>query len=509
MLTRFRPTMTGITATMMAVCLFLTGTAVTQAKPKQPKMTDLSISDKIEEELLYDPGVNPRKIDITTSEGIVTLEGQVSNILAKDRAKRIAQTVRGVRAVVNQIDVKPVAPRSDKELQSDAKEALKSDPATEAMEINTLVEDGQVTLRGTVDSYQERELAETVVKGIRGVRRVENQIEIDYQTERPDEEIQDEIKKGLRWNAYVDDYAIYVEVNDGKVKLTGTVGSAAERRLAESEAWVAGVESVNTAKLSVNSAARDDKLRQDKYVVKSQEKLREAVKDALRRDPRVMAFNVDVSIAGSMATLRGKVDNLKAKRAAEQTARNTVGVTYVNNRLKVRFDAPPSDKAIEQEIREALRRDPYVERFEIKTSVFDGTAHLYGSVDSPFEKSRADELASRISGVVEVRNYLNVEYQEPYLYDRYVEENFVEPGPLEDFEERVPEMTDAQIKESIKSELWWSPFLNADQIKVQVDDGIATLKGKVDTWNEYQAATDNAYEAGATLVDNDIEVTYN
>ena len=102
-------------------------------------------------------------------------------------------------------------------------------------------------------------------------------------------------------------FRIDVSVNDGEVELTGTVGSAAEKRMAESDARVAGVISVDTSELSVAQWARDDKLRGEKYVVKSQDELRDAVDDALLYDPRVNAFNIDPDIVGS-TVVRGKVD---------------------------------------------------------------------------------------------------------------------------------------------------------------------------------------------------------
>jgi len=66
--------------------------------------------------------------------------------------------------------------------------------------------------------------------------------------------------------------------------------------------------------------------------------------------------------------------------------------------------------------------------------------------------------------------------------------------------------SDRQIKEDIKDELWWSPFVDADQVKVSVNNGKATLTGVVDSWSEYDAATENAYEGGATWVENNIAV---
>jgi len=486
----------------------LMGMSRAQAQ-QRVEMSDIAISDKVEDELLHDSAVVSTRIDISTADRIVTLSGEVSNLLAKERAARIAETVRGVRSVVNRIQVEPSVTRTDAQIRRDIEAALLADPATESYDIGVAVQDGAVKLTGGVDSYQERELAKKVAKGVRGVRAIDDQIEIQYKSDRPDVEIENEIKRTLRWNTHVDHNLIEVGVNDGKVALTGTVGSAAEKRLAESDAWVAGVESVNSSKLSVAGWARDPRLRGDKYVVKSERKLEQAVEDALLFDPRVKSFEIGVTAAGGAVTLRGEVDNLKAKRAAGQDASNTVGVAYVRNRLKVRPDTTRSDEEIAESIRGALLRDPYVERFEINVTVLNGTAHLYGTVDSFYEKNRADDVASRVAGVLDVDNHLDINDETAYIYDPYVDDTHIEEGDLARYQRRRPLETDYEIKDEIESELFWSPFVDSDRITVTVDDGIANLTGTVETWNESMAATENAYEGGATLVDNDLTVSYN
>jgi hypothetical protein len=54
------------------------------------------------------------------------------------------------------------------------------------------------------------------------------------------------------------------------------------------------------------------------------------------------------------------VDSLKAKRAAENDAGNTVGVLYVENRIKVRPEEPLTDEEIAADIRGALKRNPFI-----------------------------------------------------------------------------------------------------------------------------------------------------
>jgi hypothetical protein len=110
--------------------------------------------------------------------------------------------------------------------------------------------------------------------------------------------------------------------------------------------------------------------------------------------------------------------------------------------------------------------------------------------------------------VIVVDNALIVEKE----YDRYLSEPFLDDGYLGDYDwyqyrPRFPEKSDRQIKADIENELFWSPFVDDDNVKVTVEDGKATLTGTVGSWPEYGAAQDNAYEGGAVSVDNDLVVT--
>ncbi len=471
------------------------------------KMSDQAISDKVSDEMVADPGVISHKVDVSTNNGIVTLDGTVNNLLAKERSVRIAEIVKGVRAVVNRIDVRPSVTRRDADIESGVEVALLNDPATESYALTVNVDDGRVRLSGSVDSYQEKDLALRVAKGVRGVVGVDDEVTVDYATKRPDHEIADEIRDAIHWDRYLDDHLIDVEVDNGQVELSGIVGSAAEARMARTKAYVAGVESVDSSDLEVESWARSERLRGDKFAIKSEDEIEQAVNDALLWDPRTNAFDITVSATGSQVTLRGVVDNLKAKRMAEQDARNTVGVLSVENRIKVRPDENIADLQIERDLQDRLGDDALIDRFDITVSVLDGVAHLYGQVDTTFEKSHAEEVASRVWGVVDVQNHLDVDQGTSDLYDPYVDEYLIEENEIYNYALRNPSLSDLELKEEIESELWWSPFVNSDDIQVKVDNGVATLTGKVESWSERQQAKDNAYQGGAMLVENEIEVS--
>ncbi|MFW6154254.1 MAG: BON domain-containing protein [Planctomycetota bacterium] len=480
--------------------------ALVAAPAGAAELDDQDIADAIENELLFDPAVAVNDIDISVANGIVTLTGTTDNILARHRAERIAETVRGVKAVVNRITVDPPTERSDAAVRQDVLAALATDPATESYDLDISVDDGIVTLRGTADSWAERRLAGTVARGVRGVLGVINEVDVIATGDRPDSEIKAEVTQALHWDVLVDHGLIEVTVEDGKVMLSGTVGSAAEKRRARFDAWVGGVTEVDASALEVEPWARDEDLRPATDVAPSDERIEQALNTALIHDPRVLSLHVTPDVDDGVVTLRGNVNNLKAKRAAAQVARNTMGVARVVNRLKVRPDAMMSDAEIAVNIRQALRRDPYVERREVIVDVTGGTASLTGTVDSYFEKRQAQDAASRVNGVTRIRNNLDVSDPGPLAYDPYVYDDYFYGEPWYDYEPQVTFETDAQIADEINEELRWSPFVDGNDVTVTVMDGIATLTGMVDSWREYNAATENAYEGGAVWVDNDLTI---
>ncbi len=498
-----------LTAVLAIVVLMAVVMMPTHADARE--MTDADITLVVMDALTYDPGVSGYLVDVETNNGIVVLGGSATNLMAKRRAAKLAETVKGVRSVVNTIKVKSLG-RPDAEIRDDVVGALAANPATNAWEIDVAVRDGAVGLSGAVNSWYEKQLAAKIARSVRGVMEVDNKLALDYEQDRPDAEIAAEIREKLRWDELVDDALITVEVEDNEVTLGGTVGSAAERRYAISDAWVDNVERVNADALEVADWARDDRFRTNKYVPRSDDEIADALNDALFYDPRVASFDVEVAVDNGIVTLSGVVDNLKAKRAASQVANRTVGVWTVKNQLNVRPTEPVSDAMVAADVRMALLRDPYVNRYDVTVTVDDGIAHLNGEVDSYFEKAQADDVASQVSGVVAVQNNLDVQDESnALLRDPWVNYDWWDIADYNWYaipDNRAVVMSDQQIEELIESKFFWSPFVDSEEINVTVDAGVAILTGEVDTWSERIEATAKALEGGAVQVDNKLIVAY-
>ncbi len=483
--------------------------AAADAPPDRP--TDGEIALAIDGELFRDPAVRSNEVEIAVDDGIVTLTGTVEHLLARDRAARIARAVRGVRGVIDRLQVE-TPPVDDLALYGEVEAALFTSPPTDAYQIETEVEDGRVTLRGTVDSWAERMLAGRVVKGVAGVRELDNQLEVTEVGRRPDREIEEDVEALLRADEYVDAVLIHVRVDRGEVILSGVVGSAAERDRARERAWVHGVHAVDVVDLEVRPWAEDEQTRDRPAAGEiGDDELYRALRAALRQDPRVDAGGVQVLVDDGVVRLHGRVASLDTRRVAGRTAANTVGVWRVLNHLQVWPPSDLGDADLALAVERALARDAYVERFQLTAEARDGIVTLRGTVDSAFEKARAEDAAGRVPGVLRVVNALVIGTDRwPLRHDAYVDPDwdadefdwYAHPGI------GYPHRSDRDLTTRIEDQLRWNAYLDPGEIVVEVEDGAARLTGIVDTAEQRAQATAEAIEGGARLVDNDLQVRF-
>ncbi len=193
--------------------------------------SDQEIQDHVLQELRWDDRIDAAEIGVAVEHGVVTLSGSVGSFAEREAAEEAALRVHGVHDVANDIQVKVPGhlARRDADLAEAIRIALEWRSFIPSDRIQTTVTNGVVTLYGTLDSWWQVADTEAVVGNIEGVRDVVNELVvsvpgIDAHT------VQRDIEKALERRADRAARLIQVTVDHGKVTLSGTVHSPAERR---------------------------------------------------------------------------------------------------------------------------------------------------------------------------------------------------------------------------------------------------------------------------------------
>jgi osmotically-inducible protein OsmY len=198
---------------------------------------DSDLQMNVLEELKWEPSVPAGHIAVRAEEGIVTLSGQVDSFMNKNAAERAARRVQGVRAVVEQIQVKLPSDkmRTDEQIATAVVDRLAWNVSVPKNAIEVKVENGRVTLSGQVQWHFEKEAAELEVQQLHGVTGVTSLIALKP---RPDTAtISEDIKSALKRSWYTRPDSISVTAVSGKVKLSGMVHSPHAKSVAGATAW--------------------------------------------------------------------------------------------------------------------------------------------------------------------------------------------------------------------------------------------------------------------------------
>jgi osmotically-inducible protein OsmY len=126
--------------------------------------------------LQWNVSVPDEHITVIVDHGHVRLEGQVEWQYQRTAAERAVRVLRGVRSVENRIVLVPRGSTSS--VARDVAAALQRNASLAGQRVKADVVNGRVVLRGTVRTLEERDAAEQLAWHARGVKDVENQLEL-------------------------------------------------------------------------------------------------------------------------------------------------------------------------------------------------------------------------------------------------------------------------------------------------------------------------------------------
>jgi osmotically-inducible protein OsmY len=143
--------------------------------PGDGELSDTEIARAVVNALDWNASVPRGHVKVVVAHGWVNLEGTVRFHYERVAAEYAVRGLIGVKGVTNLISVKPPQ-TSPKDIKHKIEQAFERAADLDAEMISVEAKDGKVILRGTVDSWAEREQAELAAWAAPGVSRVENEI---------------------------------------------------------------------------------------------------------------------------------------------------------------------------------------------------------------------------------------------------------------------------------------------------------------------------------------------
>ena len=153
------------------------------------QLTELTQEGKVWTVIALDRHLNPFGIDVDVKNGTATLTGSVESDIDRDLAEQLALGTEGVNKVNNKLTLDP--PKADQKpkpslsqqmddatLTAMVKSKLLWNSNTEGTDINVTTEQGVVSLKGVTNSDEARELAGQLAGNTKGVKNVDNQLNV-------------------------------------------------------------------------------------------------------------------------------------------------------------------------------------------------------------------------------------------------------------------------------------------------------------------------------------------
>ena len=225
------------------------------------------------------------------------------------------------------------ASKMDDQIISSAKKSYVFKNYLKDDDIKIQSKDGAVTLTGTVSQESHKTLAQETVAGLRGVKTVDNKLEIKGESPAANSDawLLTKVKTTLLFHRSVS-AGTTVDVKDGIVTLRGDAASQAEKDLTTEYAKdVEGVKDVKN-EMVVSKPAKKTQTTGGKIDDAS---ITGLAKMTLLYHRSTSALNTSVTTNKGVVTLTGKAKNAAEKDLATKYVNDVNGVKSVKNRMTI------------------------------------------------------------------------------------------------------------------------------------------------------------------------------
>jgi osmotically-inducible protein OsmY len=215
--------------------------------------------------------------------------------------------------------------KTDSEIKKAVLRELEWDTRVEETDVGVAVNEGVVTLTGTVSSWAKMMAAQEAAHRVTGVLDVANDIKVKVlgSAVRNDTDIARAVRNALEWDVFVPDTRIRSTVSDGWVTLEGDVDFWNQRDDAEKAVRnLSGVHGVsNKIEIKLLKVIPTD--------------VRESIEKALERRAEREARRIDLDVRDGRVALSGVVHSWAEREAVIGAAKGTLGVRAIEDHLRI------------------------------------------------------------------------------------------------------------------------------------------------------------------------------
>lgn len=198
------------------------------------------------------------------------------------------------------------------------------------------------------------------------------------------------IERRLDMDSRIMSNSVGVTVNDGNVRLFGSVDTLQERGQATQVASsVMGVKSIHNG-IKIRPHPQPEQQIQEKFL------------QGLRNTELLKDHRIEIRVADRVITLIGTVPNQRVLRQAQRVAESIEGVQKVENLLGIE-GSRRSDEAIRQDVLHYILWSPLANPKDFTVSVSQGVVTLEGTVEHLIHKDVLAMDIENIHGVKAVR----------------------------------------------------------------------------------------------------------